>query len=240
MKDSIFKSSGFKGKFMFDQKVADVFDDMLLRSIPLYNEAQKMIADIASVYYKKGTRIYDLGCSTGATIVSLCSVIDDPGLAIVGIDSSEPIIRKAGEKLAGLGLQDKADLICEDVAKTGITNASVVIMNYTLQFVPPESRKRLVGKIYDSLDEGGVLIVSDKVLEKDESTSDLFIEKYHDFKRRMGYSEPEISNKREALSAVLIPLTMEEEQALLSEAGFEKIAVLFKWFNFASFMALKT
>jgi len=225
---------------MFDQKVADVFDDMLLRSIPLYNEAQKMIADIASVYYKKGTRIYDLGCSTGATIVSLCSVIDDPGLAIVGIDSSEPIIRKAGEKLAGLGLQDKADLICEDVAKTGITNASVVIMNYTLQFVPPESRKRLVGKIYDSLDEGGVLIVSDKVLEKDESTSDLFIEKYHDFKRRMGYSEPEISNKREALSAVLIPLTMEEEQALLSEAGFEKIAVLFKWFNFASFMALKT
>lgn len=239
MKDSIFKSEESGGKFTFDEKVANVFDDMLSRSIPFYSETQKIIAGIAADYYKNGSKIYDLGCSTGTTILNLCSVIDDPDLKIIGIDSSAPIVEKGKKKIIDLDLQDKVDLITADIMETEIKNATVVIMNYTLQFIEPESRKLLVKRIFDSLDNGGILILSDKVLEKDELISNLFIEKYHDFKKLMGYSDMEIAKKREALSKVLIPCTIDEEHDFLNEAGFERISILFKWFNFVSFLALK-
>ncbi len=239
MKDSIFKSEERCGKFVFDERVAGVFDDMLSRSIPFYDETQKMIAGIAADYYQKGTKIYDLGCSTGATILNLCSVIDDPDLKIVGIDSSAPILEKGYKKITDRGLEGKIDLVTADITEAEITNPSVVIMNYTLQFIQPGFRGFTIKRIFDALNEGGILIMSDKVLEKDELISSLFIEKHHAYKKMMGYSDMEIAKKREALSSVLIPSTIEEEYDLLAGAGFESIAILFKWFNFASFLALK-
>lgn len=239
MKDTLFQSEKSGGKFRFDEKVARVFDDMLSRSVPFYGEVQKMIAGLAADRYRPGEKIYDLGCSTGTTIVSLCEAIEDDGLRIIGVDSSKPVIEKARGKITDAGFAEKTELVCANIMDVELSKACVVIMNYTLQFIPPELRIKLLGRIHDALSEGSILLLSEKVLENDPATSDLFIEKYHAFKRDMGYSEMEIAKKREALDQVLIPFTFEKELELLSKVGFSKTSIFFKWFNFASFMAVK-
>lgn len=240
MKDTLFRSGSRPKKFRFDEQVAGVFDDMLSRSVPFYGEVQEMIASLAADHYRPGTIIYDLGCSTGTTMVSLCDRIGAPGLKIVGIDSSMPVISKAEEKLASAGLSQRTKLLCADVMDADLKDAGVVIMNYTLQFIKPALRPVMIGKIYRDLADGGILLLSEKVLENDNETSRIFIEKHHIFKRSMGYSELEISKKREALDDVLIPFTVDEEFKLLSDAGFKKTSLFFKWFNFASFLAIKS
>ena len=239
MKDRLFREEPPAGKFRFDERVAEVFDDMLSRSVPFYKDVQKMVSGLAADFYRPGTAVYDLGCSTGTTIVSLCKVIDDPALKITGIDSSEPVIGRARAKVSGYGLDKMVELRCADIMDVDISNASVVIMNYTLQFIPPEQRLPLLKKIHNGLVQGGILLLSEKVLEEDGALSDVFIEKYHDFKREMGYSDLEISKKRESLEEVLIPFTVKGEMELLQSAGFDKASIFFKWFNFTSFVAVK-
>jgi len=240
MKDTIFRSSGKVEKFRFDENVAQVFDDMLARSVPFYDESQKMISTIAADFYRDKSRIYDLGCSTGNTIIKIHDKLKDDKPEIIGIDSSSPVIGKAREKIKEAGIDGgEVRLLCEDIMETDISNASVVIMNYTLQFIRPEERLKLISRIFDGLADGGVLLLSEKVIENDGATTDFFVDKYHDFKRTMGYSELEIAKKREALEEVLIPFTVDKEFELLNLAGFTKTSIFFKWFNFASFMAIK-
>ncbi len=212
---------------------------MLSRSVPFYGEVQKIIAGLAADHFSEGTRIYDLGCSTGTTMVNLCRRIETPGLKIIGVDSSEPVIEKAKNKISLLSLEERTELVCSDIMDVDLSNASVVIMNYTLQFIPPEKRPLLIKKIFDALTPGGILLLSEKVLENNPGVSDEFIGKYHDFKRSMGYSELEIAKKREALDKVLIPFTVDREFDLLKSAGFGKVSIFFKWFNLASFLAVK-
>ncbi len=239
MKDTLFKSDDVKGEFRFDAKVAEVFDDMLSRSVPFYGEVQRIIANLAIEHYLEGTKIFDLGCSTGTTIINVCNAATGRKLDIVGVDSSEPVIAKAREKVAKASLDANIELICKDIRDIEIRDASVVIMNYTLQFIEPESRKALIRQIYDGLSRGGILLISEKVLEEDEAMSDMFIDKYYDFKREMGYSDLEIAKKREALDRVLIPMTTNDEIKLLKEGGFNEVSIFFKWFNFASLVAVK-
>ena len=239
MKDRLFKSDKAAEKFRFDENVAEVFDDMLARSIPYYPDIQRMISTLAQRHYQEGTTVYDLGCSTGTTILKLSDRIKDDRLKIIGIDSSQPVIEKAKAKLDNAGLAN-AELVCKDVMEAEIKNASVVIMNYTLQFIPPEKRHDLLKNIYEGLVPGGILLLSEKVLEESTQATELFIEEYYDFKRIMGYSELEISKKREALDDVLIPFTTKEELDLLAGAGFEASSIFFKCYNFASFIAFKT
>ena len=239
MKDTLFRSEDVKGEFRFDARVAEVFDDMLSRSVPFYGEVQRIIANLATEHYREGTKIFDLGCSTGTTIINLCNVATGSRLDIIGVDSSEPVIAKARDKIAKAGLNARIELVCKDIRDIDIRDASVVIMNYTLQFIKPESRKALISQIYEGLGRGGILLISEKVLEEDETMSELFIDKYYDFKREMGYSDLEIAKKREALDKVLIPMTIDEELRLLKDSGFDKVSIFFKWFNFTSFIAVK-
>lgn len=239
MKDTLFKSDDVKGEFRFDAKVAEVFDDMLSRSVPFYGEVQRIIANLATEHYREGTKIFDLGCSTGTTIINVCNAAAGGRLDIIGVDSSEPVIAKAREKISKAGLAAKIELVCKNIRDIEIRDASVVIMNYTMQFIKPESRKALIRQIYDGLDKGGILLISEKVLEEDVAMSDLFIDKYYDFKREMGYSDLEIAKKREALDKVLIPMTTDEELRLLNDGGFDNVSIFFKWFNFTSFIAVK-
>ena len=239
MRDTLFKSDDVKGEFRFDAKVAEVFDDMLSRSVPFYGEVQRIIANLATEHYQDGTKIFDLGCSTGTTIINVCNAAAGRKLNIIGVDSSEPVIGKAKEKIAKANLSADIELICKDIRDIEIKDASVVIMNYTLQFIEPESRKALIKQIYDGMSEGGILLISEKVLEANVAMSELFIDKYYDFKREMGYSDLEIAKKREALDKVLIPMTTNDELKLLKDGGFEKVSIFFKWFNFSSFIAVK-
>ncbi len=238
-KDTLFKQSTAPGKFEFNEPVARVFDDMLERSIPFYKECQQMAVELALYFAQKGSAVYDLGCSTGTLLRHLVKAIPiTQKIRFVGLDNSEAMLNKARGKLRGH--LKRFELVKADL-ESGfeLADASVVIMNYTLQFIPPKRRAAMLKKIYQGLRPGGGLILIEKVRGESAGLNGLFVERYHAYKRCQGYSKLEIAKKREALEKVLIPLKPGKNHDLLASAGFRQVDVFFKWFNFAGFLAVK-
>lgn len=225
--------------FVFDESVAAVFDDMIARSVPGYLEIQKMIGELAKSFYVEGTYIYDLGCSTGTTLLSVYQTIGKMG-RYVGIDYSEPMLKRAKERLIAHNFGAFYDLRKADLnQEISIHDATVVILNLTLQFVRPLYRDRIISTVHKGLRDGGCLILVEKVLGNDSLINRLFIEYYHKFKHDNGYSDLEISQKREMLENVLIPYKLEENFELLQRNGFCVPDVFFKWYNFSGIVARK-
>ena len=225
--------------FVFDGRTADVFDDMLIRSVPFYAEIQRMTGELAADFAVPGTNLYDLGCSTGTTLAALESLVD-PSVHFVGVDSSVEMLQKAREKLGRLPSRRQHDLVCADLHELDrIENASVVILTLTLQFVRPLHRERLVRTICEGTNPQGCLILVEKLTESDTLFNRLFIDYYYDMKRRHGYSDLEIAQKREALENVLIPYRLEENRALLLGAGYSRFQLFFRWYNFGAMIAVK-
>ena len=240
MKDRLFREPLSKlADFEFNEDVAAVFDDMIHRSIPFYREIQSMIVDFVGHFYQRESSIYDLGCSTGSMIAAL--VRAHPEIhQIIGLDNSSPMIEKAKQRITRLKPKPAIHFNCRDLRDTTVENASVVIMNYTLQFVRPLYRDSIVKKIFQGLNPGGIFILSEKVLEDSTHISRLFIDMYYQFKKRQGYSDLEISQKRERLENVLIPYKVNELRELLLSAGFDQVETFFKWHNFTSMIAIKS
>lgn len=225
--------------FNFGPKVASVFDDMLERSVPFYREMQRMICEMVADFAVEGTRIYDLGCSTGTSLLMLDKSVPE-SVKIIGVDYSEDMLAKCREKLIESGISREHELICADLNQgLEITNASVVLMILTLQFVRPLNREKLVRHVLSGLNESGCLILVEKVLGEDSFFNRTFIKYYYDFKKRNGYSEMEIAQKREALENVLIPYRLLENREMLLREGFRHCDVFFKWYNFAGMVAVK-
>ena len=225
--------------FVFDGRTASVFDDMLSRSVPFYAEMQRMTGELAADFAVPGTNLYDLGCSTGTTLSAL-SFLVDPGVHFVGVDSSAEMLEKARQKLALTSPGRRVDLMHADLHELSrIDNASVVILTLTLQFVRPLHRERLVRTICAGTNEQGCLILIEKVTEADTLFNRLFIKYYYEMKRRNGYSELEIAQKREALENVLIPYRPDENRKLLIDAGYRAVQPFFRWYNFTGVIAVK-
>lgn len=240
MKDDVFKGEIKKASdFKFGEKVAKVFDDMVNRSVPFYEEMQRMIGEIAADQAKEGTNIYDLGCSTGTTMINMNEQVN-PSICFIGIDDSRDMLAKCRLKLNEAGFNRPFDLQVADL-NNGVTiqNASVVILCLTLQFVRPIHREKLLKRIVEGLVPGGVLILVEKILAEESSYNRDFIKYYYNMKRRHAYSEMEIAQKREALENVLIPYKLSENILMLKEAGFGHCEVFFKWYNFAGIIAEK-
>lgn len=239
-KDDIFASTAARASdFTFNQQVAEVFDDMLARSVPFYLEQQSMIGELAKKFFIKGTNIYDLGCATGTTLINLAK---DPGKEakrLIGYDNSLPMIEKAREKIKQRGLSDKIEILFQDLnEKVPLENASLITTCWTLQFVRPLQRENFLKDIYDGLVKDGALIITEKILTNNTDMNRLFIELYYEFKRRNGYSDEEIMRKREALENVLIPYRIDENMELFRRCGF-KAETFFQWYNFAGFLCVK-
>jgi tRNA (cmo5U34)-methyltransferase len=239
MKDELFSDKrGAIGDFDFGRETAQVFDDMLLRSVPNYAETQRMITELSIDFAQPGTRVFDLGCSTATTFLGLDPHLP-PDVAFVGIDSSPDMLKKASEKLAQAHVSRHCELRCESLENVVVEDASVVILNLTLQFVRPIHRPQVIRRIASGLVEGGCLILVEKILSPNSRLNRLFIDHYYDFKRRNGYSELEISQKREALENVLVPFHGEENQDLLRANGFSYCEAFMRWYNFCGLVALK-
>jgi tRNA (cmo5U34)-methyltransferase len=240
LKDEVFKEPSAKqADFKFSKKVADVFDDMVNRSVPFYGEMQRMIAELAATHAQPGTNVYDLGCSTGTSFLMMDKTINQD-VRFVGIDDSNDMLQKCSTKLDEADFNRPYDLQVADLNNgVEISNASVVILCLTLQFVRPLYREKLVKKIYDALVNKGVLILVEKILAEESQFNRDFIEYYYNYKRRQHYSEMEISQKREALENVLIPYKLSENNLMLREAGFAHCEVFFKWYNFSGLIAVK-
>ena len=225
--------------FEFDAQVAGVFDDMLNRSVPFYAEIIDRQTQLIRRFHQPGTVIYDLGCSNGNLAVRLGRCMDPQGLTIVAVDSSAPMLAVFRERLTRTRLEQRITLRCEDIRRTPIANASVVVLNFTLQFVPKEDRDALMTRIYHGLTPGGILLFCEKVTHTDTGLAELQRAFHYAFKRENGYSELEISRKREALEKVLIPESLENHLQRLVRAGFSAMDTWLKWFNFAALIAIK-
>jgi tRNA (cmo5U34)-methyltransferase len=217
-----------------------VFDDMVTRSVPFYVEMQRMMAELVADQCGQDGVIYDLGCSTGATLIMMDQTVPQH-IKFVGIDDSAPMLDKCRTKLEEMGMKRPFSLEVADL-NTGVVpmeDASVVILCLTLQFVRPIAREKLLRNIHEQLRPGGVLIVIEKILAEETDFNRDFIKYYYNHKRRNNYSEMEISQKREALENVLIPYKLSENITLLKEVGFRTVEVFFKWYNFSGFIAKK-
>ncbi len=242
-RDEVFAGEGPVRPFEFSQDVARAFDDMAERSIPFYREVQGMVRDLALRFFQPGTRILDLGSSTGWTSALIYQALREQGqedFRILSLDSSAPMTEEAHRRREALGADPEGWEIRQgDILTESLAGASVVILNYTLQFIPPLKREGLVRRIYQGLSHQGILLVSDKMLQESTDLSRIFIDEYYGFKGKQGYSTLEIARKREALENVLVPYRLKEEEALFRRAGFEAVELFFSWYNFSSFLCLK-
>jgi len=238
-RDSLYRSGRVEEDFSFNEGVAEVFDDMLDRSVPFYRTVTETSANILRRLAAPGSTIFDLGCSTGTTLLALARLLPDLDLHFVGIDNAPAMIDKARRKAELYSTSSVIEFRQQDITSADLTEADIIICNYTLQFIRPLRRPEFVGRLYDSLPAGGILLVSEKVISHHSRLNRKFIDLYHDFKRDQGYSELEIAAKREALENVLIPFSIQENINLLSQAGFSPVETFFQWINFVSFIALK-
>ncbi len=237
--DRIFADDRTPSDFTFSAETAKVFDDMVSRSVPFYDELQRMTTEMARDFAQAGTALYDLGCATGTTFALLDPVLD-PSIAFVGVDNSAEMLAKAKEKLAPVAKRRTLDLECADLnGMRPLRNASFVVMILTLQFVRPLHRERVAKKIYDGMNDRGAFILIEKLTAQDSGINRLFIDYYHQLKGRQGYTDMEIAQKREALENVLIPYRIEENIDLLRNAGFRSVESFFRWYNFCGILATK-
>lgn len=237
--DTLFADSNKPGDFVFDDKVAAVFSDMINRSVPGYSTIISMIAVLAEKFSQENTLIYDLGCSLGAASMAIAKQLNSADYQIVAVDSSKAMVEKFRQALDQVDDELSIELRCEDILDTQITNASVVVLNFTLQFIPVPQRAKLLQRIYQGMTPGGILVLSEKIQFPDQNLDELFIGVYHSFKEKMGYSKLEISQKRTALENVLIPEPIDTHMQRLRQAGFTNTDVWFQCFNFASLVAFK-
>lgn len=235
MNDKVF-TKPIKKQFEFDEEVASVFDDMLERSIPFYKESQKITEFFALKKLKKGGTMYDLGCSTASLLISISSKLKNDA-QLIGLDNSQAMLDRAKKKCEAFGAKVKVKN--KDILKYDYKKADVFVSNYTLQFIRPLVREELVKKIAKSLKKEGVFIFSEKVISHQPKLNKDLIECYYDFKKTQGYSEFEIAQKREALENVLVPYSEEENIKMALNNGFSHCEVVFRWANFATFIAIK-
>jgi tRNA (cmo5U34)-methyltransferase len=226
--------------FSFDERVVEVFPDMIQRSVPGYGSIISMIGVFAAKYAQQDSQCYDLGCSLGAASLSMRQKITQDNCTIVAVDNSPAMIARAQTIFdSDHASTVPVELICADIQAINIENASVVVMNFTLQFIALDKRLALIKRIYQGLKPGGILVLSEKISFDEQSRGRFLNESHHDFKRANGYSDLEISQKRTALENVLIPETLTTHQQRLSDAGFASSDMWFQCFNFMSLVAVK-
>ena len=240
MKDNLFSDPrDMIVDFVFDESVARVFPDMIRRSVPGYDCVIAMIGLLAEHYAQTDSYCYDLGCSLGAATLSMGCRIRKEQCRIIAVDNSPAMAERCRDNVRQSDGSVRIEVICADIQDVRIQRASVVVLNFTLQFIVPQRRLDLLKNIYRGLLPGGVLILSEKITFADPAELDCQESMHAAFKRANGYSELEISQKRTALENILIPNTLEENKERLYLAGFGEIQTWFQCFNFASLLAIK-
>ena len=243
MKDNIYTDEQNIVDFTFDEKVVSVFPDMINRSVPGYPTIIKMIGSLAERYVQPNTRCYDLGCSLGASTFAMRHHVPKDSVQIISVDNSQAMLDQFQQAITldnehrGEGAMVISRLA--DIAEVDIVNASMVVLNFTLQFIPVAQRDAMIQKVYAGLVDGGVLVLSEKLVFDDEHMNELYIDLHHNFKKSQGYSELEIAQKRSAIENVLVPETMARHKDRFASAGFASSDVWFQCMNFASFVAIK-
>ncbi|WP_432453449.1 MULTISPECIES: carboxy-S-adenosyl-L-methionine synthase CmoA [unclassified Agarivorans] len=227
------------GEFRFDEQVAEVFPDMIQRSVPGYSNIISTIGHLCGQFHQANSNIYDLGCSLGAASLAMRRAVTQKNVNIIAVDNSPAMVERCQKHLDAFRAETSVSVICEDINDVEISNASMVVLNFTLQFIAPEQRLTLLKKIYQGMLKGGLLVLSEKFLFAEPAVQELISELHIDFKRANGYSELEISQKRSSLDNVLVPDTIAQHKQRFKDAGFSASELWFQCFNFGSLVAIK-
>ena len=226
-------------RFVFDESVVSVFEDMIGRSVPGYATLLSMFPVMAREFVTQKSTCYDLGCSLGAATLAMQQGVSVEGVKIIAVDNSDAMV----EKCKALMLENKSNVEIDvqqgDICEINITNASLAVMNFTLQFIVENKRKQLIKNIYTGLNKGGAFVLSEKIQSKNSIDDNRLIGLHHVFKKANGYTDLEVSQKRTALENVLIPETIEQHVSRLKQVGFSEVVVWFQCFNFVSILAIK-
>lgn len=226
-------------RFAFDQRVVDVFPDMIKRSVPGYATIINMIGNLAERYVQANSQCYDLGCSLGAATLAMRHRIKAANCKIIGVDNSAAMIARCQQVIAADSGEIPVELLEASIQSVQVENSSMAVLNFTLQFIATDEREAVLTSICNGLNPGGVLILSEKVVFDDEPHQQLMTELHHNFKRANGYSDLEIAQKRSAIEHYLVPETLDIHRQRLRNAGFSSVDVWFQCFNFASLIAIK-
>lgn len=225
--------------FNFDEQVTDVFPDMIKRSVPGYESIIRHLGTFARLFVKDHTNVYDLGSSLGAASLSMRRNINAENVNIIAVDNSASMVERSRKIFAAYESTIPVEVIQDGIENIEIDNASMVVLNFTLQFIEKDSRKQLLQKIADGLNPGGLLVLSEKIEFSNPVTQKLIDDMHLDFKRENGYSELEISQKREALQNILLPETFDAHRNRLLSVGFRSADIWYQQYNFASMVAIK-
>jgi tRNA (cmo5U34)-methyltransferase len=226
--------------FVFDDAVAGVFPDMIRRSVPGYELVVPMTGLLAAraVRDTRAARVYDLGCSLGATSLAILKALDALSIAaddlrITAVDNAAPMLEKARVAVP----DPRVTFLEADILDLEFEPAAAMTMNWVLQFLAPERRLNMLHRIQDGLVDGGVLLLSEKVRSDDPQLEAFNNDAHLDFKRANGYSELEISQKRTALEQVMRTDTIETHIDRLHAAGFGRVQLWYQCLNWAAFIA---
>lgn len=239
-KDSLYAQPlGTIANFSFDDAVVRVFPDMIQRSVPGYSTIIAMTGVIAERYAQANSLCYDLGCSLGASTLSMRQQLDNKQCKIIAVDNSNAMITRCKTIVDQDNHTSPIEFIQDDIQNIIVNNASVVVLNFTLQFISPGQRLSLLTNIYNGMRDGGVLLLSEKIHFDDPHLQSLNTDLHHSFKSANGYSDMEISQKRSSLENVLITDSIALHQRRFKDIGFSSVDVWFQCFNFASLVAIK-
>ncbi len=239
-KDRIYANKQDKvDKFVFDQNVAGVFQDMIERSVPGYTALNQLLPIVANQFIQENSNVYDLGCSLGEASIAIAKTALYQNIKIHAVDNSSAMIEQLENNLKALKLNIPIKLLHKDVVNTVVENSSFVVLNYTLQFIDRSKRDILIKNIQSGLVDRGALLISEKIRYEDEQEDQIMQQLHENYKRQNDYSEMEISQKREALEDVLVRDTHDQHVKRLKNAGFSKVSILTKYLNFVSYLAVK-
>ncbi|MBF7072889.1 carboxy-S-adenosyl-L-methionine synthase CmoA [Glaciecola sp. MH2013] len=225
--------------FKFNAQVVDVFPDMINRSVPGYGAIVDGIGKLSAKFLQDGSTAYDLGCSLGAVCLSIAKHSTASKVHIIGIDNSQAMVARCKSHVNSYKHNARISINEADILQLTLQKCSVVVMNFTLQFIEQSKREQLIKSIYNALEPGGIFIVSEKIKLANETMNAAIIDLHHDFKRDNGYSDLEISQKRSALESVMILDEFSTHEQRLKSAGFKEVSIWYQQFNFASFFAIK-
>ncbi len=226
-----------EGSWKFDENVAEVFTDMLLRSIPGYENMRDLMFRMARNFLQPYSNVLDIGCSTGLSSKMLVECEEAKKCDFSLIDVSEPMLQRCRKLYEN---DRRVDVYKWDIREgMPVQRCSVVISCLTLQFVPIEYRQKVVSNIYGSLQRGGALFLVEKVIGNSATIDDVMVKEYFNIKKENAYTEEQISDKRKALAGTLVPLTGEWNESMLRTAGFTKIDTFWRYLNFCGMVAVK-
>jgi tRNA (cmo5U34)-methyltransferase len=225
--------------FTFDAQVVEVFPDMISRSVPGYNTIIDTIGRLSQHFAQDNSVIYDLGCSLGAATLAIRKSITAKNCQIIGVDNSSDMVKRCKMHVDAFKGNIPVSIIEGNIQDIDIKNASMVVLNFTLQFIEKSQRQMLLNKISQGLRPGGLLVLSEKISSEDTEIDKVLVDLHHNFKRDNGYSELEVAQKRSALEKVMLTDSVDLHKQRLTEAGFSHASLWFQCFNFTSLIAIK-